>query len=156
MNLKQITILSFEIVDVVSLNFETKRSSKMSATNLITKSFNFYNEVPISPFLQKLLHSSEKTIFAVQTIRDIAVFTDKRILIADKQGVITKKTEYFSVPYKSIVTYSIETAGTFDLDSEIKLYLAGGVLVELKFFKNRNMNDLLFKVYHTISEFIMS
>jgi len=125
----------------------------MSTVN-VPKIFNFYNEVSITPDLEKLLHSTEQFKLAVKTIRDIGIFTDKRILVADKQGLMGKKTEYYSIPYKSIVTYSIETAGTFDLDSEIKLVLAGGLEVELKFFKDRNMNNLLFKVYHTITEFM--
>jgi len=125
----------------------------MSAVNT-PKVFNFYNEVPITFEIQQLLHPNEKFLFAVKTIRDMGVFTDKRILIADKQGLIGKKVEYFSIPYKSIATYAIETAGTFDLDSEIKLVLTGGLEVELKFFKSKDMNRLLFKVYHTITEFM--
>ena len=118
------------------------------------ETFLFYYEVPLTKALGQLLHTMEQFNFAVKTIRDVGVFTDKRILVADKQGIIGKKTEYYSIPYKSIVTYAIETAGTFDLDSEIKLILAGGLEVELKFFKDKNMNNLLFKVYHTITEFM--
>lgn len=125
----------------------------MSTLN-VPKVFNFYYEVPVTPEIASLLHPSEELKFAVKTLRDIGVFTDKRILIADKQGIIGKKTEYYSIPYKSIVTYAIETAGTFDFDSEIKLKLTGGLEVELKFFKDKNMNNLLFKVYHSITEFM--
>lgn len=124
------------------------------STVTVSKIFNFYNEVPLTRELEQLLHPTEQFKFAVKTIRDIGVFTDKRILVADKQGIIGKKTEYYSIPYKSIITYAIETAGTFDLDSEIKLMLTGGLEVELKFFKDKNMNNLLFKVYHTITEFM--
>jgi len=123
-------------------------------TQEVNKVFNFYNEVPVTPELQSLIHPSEKIQFAVKTIRDVAVFTDKRMLIADKQGITGKKVEYFSIPYKSIVTYAIETAGTFDLDSEIKLTLTGGLKIELKFFKDKKMDNLLFRVYHTITEFM--
>ncbi|TDT62816.1 PH domain-containing protein [Fonticella tunisiensis] len=120
----------------------------------VNKIFNFYNEVPVTEELQRLVHPSEKIQFSVKTIRDVAVFTDKRMLIADKQGLTGKKVEYYSIPYKSIVTYAIETAGTFDLDSEIKLTLSGGLNIELKFFKDKKMDSLLFKVYHTITEFM--
>lgn len=124
----------------------------MSTT--LPKIFSFYNEVPITNELEQLLHPSEQFKFAVKTYRDVGVFTDKRILVADKQGIMGKKTEYYSIPYKSIITYAIETAGTFDLDSEIKLTLTGGLEIELKFFKDKGMNNLLFKVYHTITEFM--
>ena len=52
------------------------------------------------------------------------VLTNKRILFIDKQGVTGRKTEYMSIPYRSIVRYSIESAGTFDLDSDLKLWLS--------------------------------
>ncbi|NLM53138.1 MAG: PH domain-containing protein, partial [Firmicutes bacterium] len=52
-------------------------------------------------------------------------------------------------------TYAIETAGHFDLDAEIKLTLSGGMRVELRFFKDKRMNELLFKVYHTITEYLL-
>ncbi|KAA5542117.1 PH domain-containing protein [Roseiconus nitratireducens] len=59
-----------------------------------------------------------------QLIRDLIVLTDKRIIVIDKQGVTGRKTEYMSIPYRSVVRYSIESAGTFDLDSELKLWLS--------------------------------
>ncbi|GEA17754.1 PH domain-containing protein [Moorella sp. E306M] len=125
------------------------------ADALSTK-YCFYQEVPIPEHLNKMLITQEKPLFAVKTIRDVAIFTDKRILIADKQGITGKKIEYCTIPYKSIVTYSIETAGTFDLDAEIKLNLAGGYKVELQFMKDKRMEELLFKVYDTITEYMFA
>ncbi|HOQ17627.1 MAG: PH domain-containing protein [Epulopiscium sp.] len=121
----------------------------------LNKIFNFYQEVPLSSSLEPFISKNERVHFAVKTIRDVAVFTDKRILIADKQGLTGKKIEYYSIPYKSIVTYSIETAGTFDLDSEIKLVLSGGISIELKFYKDKNMSNLLLKVYQIINDYII-
>ena len=85
------------------------------------------------------------------------MFTDKRILIADRQGITGKKIEYFSVPYRSIVTYAIETAGTLDLDAEIKLVLSGGIVLELNFFKDKEnqMEELLFQVYDLITQYVL-
>ncbi|WP_067727583.1 PH domain-containing protein [Oceanobacillus damuensis] len=119
------------------------------------KVFTFYNEVPLSDSVKKFISEKETVEFCVKTMRDIAVFTDKRILIADKQGITGKKVEYYSIPFKSIVTYSIETAGRLDLDSEIKLTLSGGLTIELKFMKDKNMNELLLKTYDLINEFII-
>lgn len=121
----------------------------------LNKVFNFYSEVPVSESLKPFIYKNEVVHFAVKTIRDTAAFTDKRILISDKQGITGKKTEYFSIPYKSIVTYSIETAGTFDLDSEIKLQLSGGISVEFKFYKDKDMNQLLLKVYDIINSYVI-
>ncbi len=121
----------------------------------INKVFNFYNQIPISRELEPFISERETVQFAVKTIRDVAVFTDKRILVADKQGITGKKIEYFSIPYKNIITYSVETAGTFDLDSEIKLTMSGGIRIELKFFKDKKMDSLLLKVYDLINSFIL-
>lgn len=121
----------------------------------VVKKYTFLNEVPVPEEMRKMLSSKENVLFAVKTLRDTAIFTDKRILIADKQGITGKKVEYATIPYKSIVTYAIETAGTFDLDAEIKLILSGGIQCELQFMKNNNMNSLLFKVYDTITNFVV-
>lgn len=125
-------------------------------SDVLSTKYCFYNEVPIPEHMEDLLAPQETPLFAVKTIRDAAVFTDKRILIADKQGLTGKKIEYCTIPYKSIVAYSIETAGTFDLDAEIKLILSGGISVELQFFKDKHMTDLLIKVYDTITKYILS
>lgn len=124
--------------------------------DVLTTKYCFYEEVPMPEHLNRMLAKNEKPLFAVKTIRDVAVFTDKRILIADKQGLTGKKIEYCSIPYKSIVVYSIETAGTFDLDAEIKLRLSGGYTVELEFIKSKQMEELLFKVYDAITEYMFA
>lgn len=121
----------------------------------LNKVFNFYGEVPLSDALRPFISPDETVSFVVKTIRDMAVFTDKRILIADKQGITGKKIEYYTIPYKSIVTYAVETAGNFDLDSEIKLVLSGGITVELKFMKGKNMDQLLLRVYELINNFMI-
>lgn len=124
--------------------------------DVLSTKYTFYTEVPIPEHLEKMLTKHEKPLFAVKTIRDAAVFTDKRILIADKQGLTGKKIEYCTIPYKSIVTYAIETAGMFDLDSEIKLTLSGGIKLELQFIKSKHMTELLFKVYDTITNYVLN
>ena len=61
---------------------------------------------------------------AYQLIRDMIVLTNKRIIVIDRQGVTGRKTEYLSIPYRSIIRYSVESAGTFDLDADLKLWLS--------------------------------
>lgn len=121
----------------------------------LNKVFNFYDEIPLSDSLKPFISPNENVAFSVKTVRDVAVFTDKRILVADKQGLTGKKIEYYTIPYKNIITYAVETAGTFDLDSEIKLVLSGGLKIELKFMKSKNMDQLLLKVYHLINDFMI-
>jgi Bacterial PH domain len=59
---------------------------------------------------------------AFKVIRDLFVFTDRRLILVDKQGMTSRKVEYLVVPYKAITSYSIETAGTLDMDSELKIW----------------------------------
>lgn len=75
--------------------------------------------------LQMVLVPGETVSHAYAVFRDMFVFTTKRLIIVDKQGMTGKKVEYHSVPYRSIVHFKVETAGTFDLDSELTLYLSG-------------------------------
>jgi hypothetical protein len=75
--------------------------------------------------LDATLIEGEKVIKAFKIVRDLFVFTDKRLLLVDKQGLTGKKAEYHSMPYKSISHFSVATAGTFDMDAEMKIYISG-------------------------------
>ena len=67
----------------------------------------------------QVLTAGERVEHAYQLIRDYFVFTDKRLVLVDKQGMTGAKIEYHSIPYRSITHFSIETAGAFDLDAEL-------------------------------------
>jgi len=85
--------------------------------------------------LSPILADSEKVERAFKVIRDMYVFTAGRLILIDKQGLTGKKVEYMSIPYKSISTFSVETAGHFDMDSELKMWVSGRrdpILKELK------------------------
>ena len=58
-------------------------------------------------------------------VRDLIVFTNKRLILIDKQGVTGKKVEIQSIPYRSVTRFAIETVGNFDMDSEMKIWLSG-------------------------------
>ena len=73
----------------------------------------------------QILAPGERVEHAYQLIRDYFVFTDKRLVLVDKQGITGSKVAYHSLPYKSITHFSIETAGTFDLDAELKIWVSG-------------------------------
>jgi hypothetical protein len=73
----------------------------------------------------QILANGERVEQAYQLIRDYFVFTNKRLVIVDRQGITGKKIDYHSVPYKNITHFSIETAGHFDLDAELKIWLSG-------------------------------
>src|SRR5690606_9616265 len=73
----------------------------------------------------RLLGHGEQVHAAYLLIRDTILFTDRRLILIDKQGITGKKTEYHSVPYRSITHFSVETAGHFDLDAELKIWISG-------------------------------
>jgi len=73
----------------------------------------------------RLLGQGEQVHAAYQLVRDVILFTDRRLILVDKQGLTGKKVEYHSVLYRSITHFSVETAGHFDLDAELKLWISG-------------------------------
>ena len=80
---------------------------------------------------------------AFRLIRDKWVFTNKRLIIQDIQGITGKKKEYMSIPYRSIERFSVETAGTFDMDADMKLWIRGENLpLEQNFGKGSNIIEV--------------
>lgn len=73
----------------------------------------------------QLLIPSEEIEAGFKIIRDTFIFTNKRLILVDVQGLTGSKIEYFSVLYKSITRFSVETAGSFDLDAELKIWISG-------------------------------
>jgi hypothetical protein len=91
----------------------------------------------------KLLTDSETIEVGFVVIRDTFVFTNKRLILVNIQGITGSKTEYFSIPYSKITKYSIETAGTFDLDAELKIWVGSDPKpIEKSFNKKVNIYDL--------------
>lgn len=73
----------------------------------------------------RLLGSNEQIEKAYKLIRDMILFTNKRLIIIDKQGMTGKKVEYHSIPYRAITNFKVETSGHFDLDAELKIHISG-------------------------------
>jgi hypothetical protein len=70
-----------------------------------------------------------------KVFRDMFIFTDHRLIMIDKQGITGSKICYHSILYRSITQFSVETAGSFDADSELKIWVSGGGLPISKEFK---------------------
>ncbi|OGX80581.1 MULTISPECIES: PH domain-containing protein [Exiguobacterium] len=93
----------------------------------LTWTFNSECEVPQD--VSDLLISGENPVAAYKTIRDVAIFTNKRLILRDAQGLSGKKVEIYSLPYHSINMYSTENAGgMFDLNSEVQLFTKAGTI----------------------------
>ena len=89
----------------------------------------------LQKYLNAMLVDGEMLVRAFRIVRDLFIFTDKRLILIDKQGITGKKAEYHSIPYKSISHFSVETAGTFDLDAEMKIYISGNMNPYVREFK---------------------
>lgn len=74
--------------------------------------------------LAPILVPSEEIDLAFQVVRDVIVFTTHRLILVDKQGMTGHKREYLSIPYRSITMFSVETAGTFETDAELKIWIS--------------------------------
>jgi hypothetical protein len=89
--------------------------------------WTFMNEVPIPDDVGPLLVEGEDAVAAFKTFRDSAVFTTKRLIVRDAQGMTGKKVEIHSLPYSAINMWSSENAGRFlDVSAEIELWTRAG------------------------------
>jgi Bacterial PH domain len=100
----------------------------------------------------RILAREERIEKAYKLIRDLFIFTNKRLILVDKQGLTGKKVEYHSIPYKSITHFSIETAGSFDLDAELKIWISGNALPLQKQF-NKNLN--IYELQTVLAEYVL-
>ena len=92
------------------------------------------SECPIPNDVNDLLVEGEVAIAAYKTLRDSAIFTNKRLIVRDAQGLTGKKVEIYSLPYSSINMWSTENAGTLlDMNAEVELWTrAGHIKVNLR------------------------
>lgn len=91
---------------------------------------------------EDMFQEDEVIELAYMAKRDRLIFTNKRIVIINVQGLTGKKVEFHTIPYSKITTFSVETSGTFDLDSELKLWVSGLSGVEIKFLKGLNIKEV--------------
>lgn len=100
--------------------------------NVLT--WTFISECPIPNDVYDLLVEGEEAIAAYKTFRDSAIFTNKRLIVRDAQGITGKKVEIYSLPYSAINMWSTENTGKFlDLNAEVELWTrAGHIKVNLQ------------------------
>ena len=91
------------------------------------------NDSAFEKMIAPILIDEEEIIGCYQGIRDGVVFTSKRIIAINVQGLTGKKKDFTSLPYSKIQAFSVETAGVFDLDSELDLWFSGMGRIRLEF-----------------------
>lgn len=90
-----------------------------------------------------ILANGEKVEVAYKLVRDMFIFTPLRLILVDVQGMTGKKIEVRSIPYRSITSFAVETAGHLDLDAELKIWISGlGAPIEKKFNKSVNIYEV--------------
>ena len=75
--------------------------------------------------LKHALADDEDVEKAFKLVRDLIIFTNRRMIMVDKQGMTGAKTDYHSVPYRAITHFAVESAGHFDLEAELKIWISG-------------------------------
>lgn len=91
------------------------------------------NMADLAPELTPLLVPGEELLATFKGVRDSVAFTNKRLIALNVQGITGKKRDYTSLPYSKVQAFSVETAGTFDLDAELDLWFSGLGKVRLEF-----------------------
>jgi hypothetical protein len=114
----------------------------MSLLNALMGNANAVDAAEIQAEFAKALIEGERVEHAYKLVRDLIVFTNLRLLLIDKQGMTGKKTELHSIPYGKISHFSVETAGTLDLDSELKVAVSGGATFSKTFGRGVDINDV--------------
>ena len=92
--------------------------------------------------VQEILIDGENVISAFVSMRDSLVFTNKRIISVNVQGLTGKKVDYTSIPYSKIQVFSIETAGTLDLDAEIDVTISGLGTIRFELKDTENIKEI--------------
>jgi hypothetical protein len=92
----------------------------------------------------KLLVEDEGIELGFKLVRDTFIFTTKRLILVDVQGLTGSKVSYTSISYKSISRFSVESAGTFDLDAELKIWVSSEAVPSIRkqFTKSVNVYDV--------------
>lgn len=102
----------------------------------------------------KLMIDGEDIELGFKLVRDVFIFTNKRLILVDKQGFTGSKVEYKSVTYKSISRFSIETAGSFDLDAELRIWISSEKEPSIKKQFNKSVN--VYDVHKVLATYVLA
>lgn len=128
-----------------------KEDLKMANELAPFAAWTFVSECPIPNDINDMLVDGETPICAYKTIRDSAIFTNKRLIVRDSQGLTGKKIEIYTLPYSSIVMYSTENAGKMlDFNAEVELWTKAG---HIKINLNKSVN--IRKLDHLLASAIL-
>lgn len=111
--------------------------------------WTFMNEVAIPADVVSLMVPGEHPWTAFKTLRDSAIFTNKRLIVRDSQGLTGKKVEIYSLPYSAINMWSTENAGTLDFNAEVELWTRAGH-IKIKVGKGADIRRIDMLIAHAV------
>lgn len=100
----------------------------------------------------QLFTDGESVEAGFKLMRDLFIFTNKRLILIDKQGITGRKVEYMSVGYKNISRFSVENSGSFDLDAELKIWISSKE--EPSIVKKFNKSVNIFEVQKILAKYL--
>ena len=89
-----------------------------------------------------LISEDERILLSFKSVRDRLIVTNKKLLVIDIQGLLGRKKEYMVIPLSKITAFSCESAGTFDMDSELKIWASGINQMQFEFLKGTDIRPL--------------
>jgi len=100
-----------------------------------------------------LLIGGEEVVMAFQTVRDQLIFTNKRIIAVDVQGITGKRKSFSTMPYSKIQYFSIQTPGFGELipDSELFIMFSNTFTAKFEFKGGVDIG----KIGRMISEYVL-
>lgn len=123
--------------------------------SLLSSIFGNASQVDVDKIIkdyEAIFFEGESVECAFILVRDVYIFTTKRLILVDKQGITGRKVEYLSIPYKSITRFSVETAGHFDLDAELKIWISSATEPTIKKTFNKSAN--IYQVQKILAQYV--
>ena len=110
------------------------------------------NVADLEKNLAGILIDGEQIEKAYRVLRDLFVFTNLRVILVDRQGLTGQKVEYHSIPYRCITQFAVETAGTFDDDAELKIWISR---VDLPITKEFRRGTDIVGIQKTLAKYVL-
>ena len=96
----------------------------------------------VEKLVTRFLMQEEVILLAFKVVRDVHIMTTHRLMSIDVQGITGTKKEIRTIPYGKISAFSVESAGTFDMDAELKIFVSGLDPLEIKLARETDVAEI--------------
>lgn len=110
----------------------------------------FVAEIPVPSEIRQFLAPGEQPRLAYRGYRDWTVFTDRRFIVRDAQGMTGNRTEMFSLPHAAVNAWSIRDPGPMNLASEVNLWTSPG-FIKVSVDRRVNLQRLTMALTHALA-----